>query len=94
MTTVQAMMVGSDTGLGTHDPCVHLYRAGHAKHARRRLAYAGSSSAAFSRSIDPRPFLSPGALMLEQPALALQPAAVLHQRTVGADQAVAGQDGR
>ena len=34
----------------------------------------------------------PHALVLQQPALALQPAAVFDQRTVGADQAVAGHD--
>ena len=34
------------------------------------------------------------ALVLQQPALALQPAAILHQRAVGADQAVTGHDRR
>ena len=35
--TVHCDPGGGDTGLGTHNSSVHLYRAGHAKHTRRRL---------------------------------------------------------
>src|SRR5689334_2164078 len=60
---------------------------------RRSNPVLGSGLLRFARSNDGAVLsLQRHALVLQQPTLALEPAAILYQRTIGPDQAMAGHD--